>query len=141
MSDNNDVPFNLMPMDSKSYINNKDFYTKSLLNQKKENSNNKFLSRHFYKIPENNQDSFAKSLFPNTSACRDTGYLCKVQENSTRNLNRISYEKDKYISQNLNIKELTDILESNNNEVTDALESNNNEVTDALESNNNEVTQ
>ena len=129
MSDNNKIinttssttnnDFNPMPMDSKSYIDNKDFYTKSLLNQKKQNANNEFLSRHFYKIPENNQDSFAKSLFPNTSICRDTGYLCRIQENSTRNLNRISYEKDKYVTQNLNLNQsvkdkLVDILDSNN---------------------------
>ena len=123
-NDNNEDDFNLMPMDSKSYIDNKDFYTKSLLNLKKENANNEFLSRHFYKIPENNQDSFAKSLFPNTSICRDTGYLCRVQENSIRNLNRISYEKDKYVTQNLNLNQrvkdkLVDILDSNNNEVND----------------------
>lgn len=110
--------FNPMPMDSKSYIDNKDFYTKSLLNLKKENANNQFLSRHFYKIPENDQDSFAKSLFPNTSICRDTGYLCRVQENSSRNLNRISYDKEKYITQNLNLNKsvkdkLVDILDSN----------------------------
>tara|TARA_B100001123_G_C14587939_1_gene740795 strand:+ start:178 stop:579 length:402 start_codon:yes stop_codon:yes gene_type:complete len=133
MSDNNKIinttssttnnDFNPMPMDSKSYIDNKDFYTKSLLNQKKQNANNEFLSRHFYKIPENNQDSFAKSLFPNTSICRDTGYLCRVQENSIRNLNRISFEKDKYVTQNLNLNQgvkdkLVDILDSNDG-VTD----------------------
>jgi len=133
MSDNNTTDtssstannnFNPMPMDSKSYIDNKDFYTKSLLNLKKENSNNNFSSRHFYKIPDNNQDNFAKSLFPNTSICRDTGYLCRVEENSTRNLNRISYEKDKYVTQNLNLNKsvkdkLVDILDSNNNKIKD----------------------
>ena len=121
--DDNNQNFNPMPMDSKSYINDKDFYTKSLLNLKKENANNEFLSRHFYKIPENNQDSFAKSLFPNTSACRDTGYLCRLVENKNRNLNRISYEKDKYKTQNLNLNQsvkdkLIDILDSNDG-VTD----------------------
>ena len=60
-------------MNQKSYINDKDFYT-TLFNQKN-NSNNDFLSRHFYKVPDNNQDSFARSLFPNTSICRDTGFL------------------------------------------------------------------
>ena len=122
MSDNNNNNYNPMPMDSKSYINSKDFYTNSLLNLKKENSNNNFLSRHFYKIPDNNQDSFAKSLFPNTSICRDTGYLCKLEENRTRNLNRISYEKDKYVTQNLNLNKnvkdkIVDIIDLNNNEV------------------------
>jgi hypothetical protein len=122
MSDNNNNNYNPMPMDSKSYINSKDFYTNSLLNLKKENSNNNFLSRHFYKIPDNNQDSFAKSLFPNTSICRDTGYLCKLEENSSRNLNRISYEKDKYVTQNLNLNKnvkdkLVDTINLNNNKV------------------------
>ena len=52
MSDNNKIinttssttnnDFNPMPMDSKSYIDNKDFYTKSLLNQK-----NKMLIMNF----------------------------------------------------------------------------------------------
>ena len=121
MSDNNDN-YNPMPMNSKSYINSKDFYTNSLLNLKKENSNNNFLSRHFYKIPDNNQDSFAKSIFPNTSICRDTGYLCKLEENSSRNLNRISYEKDKYVTQNLNLNKnvkdkLVDTINLNNNKV------------------------
>tara|TARA_B100001121_G_scaffold308622_1_gene333187 strand:+ start:2367 stop:2756 length:390 start_codon:yes stop_codon:yes gene_type:complete len=121
--DNNENDFNQMPMDSKSYVDDKDFYTKSLLNQKKQNANNKFLSRHFYKIPENDQDSFATFLFPNTSACRDTGYLCRVQENSSRNLNRISYDNEKYITQNLNLNKsvkdkLVDILDSNDG-VTD----------------------
>lgn len=121
MSDNNNN-YNPMPMDSKSYINSKDFYTNSLLNLKKENCNNNFLSRHFYKIPDNNQDSFAKSLFTNTSICRDTGYLCKLKENRTRNLNRISYEKDKYVTQNLNLNKnvkdkLIDIIDLNSNEI------------------------
>ena len=109
--------YNDMPMNQKSYINDKDFYTNSLLNQKKNNSNNNFLSRHFYKVPDNNQDSFARSLFPNTSICRDTGYLCRLEQNRSRNLNRISYEKDKYITQNLNLNKnvkgkLIDILDS-----------------------------
>jgi hypothetical protein len=121
MSDNNDN-YNLMSMNSKSYINGKDFYTNSLLKLKKENGNNNFLSRHFYKIPDNNQDSFAKYLFPNTSICRDTGYLCKLEENRTRNLNRISYEKDKYVTQNLNLNKkvkdkLIDIIDLNSNEI------------------------
>ena len=117
MSNNNDNDnYNPMPMNSKSFINNKDFYTKSSLNLKK---NNTFLSRHFYKIPNNDQDSFAKSLFPNTSKCRDTGYLCKLEENRSRSLNRLSFEKDKYITQNLNLNKnsvdkINDIIDSNN---------------------------
>ena len=123
MSDNNDnnQNYNPMPMNSFSLVNGKDFYTNSLLNTKKENANNNFLSRHFYKIPENNQDSFAKLLFPNTSKCRDTGYLCRLEENRSRNLNRISFEKEKYVTQNLNKNknskdELIDVIESNDNE-------------------------
>ena len=104
MSDNNmNDNYNPMPMNSKSFINSTDFYTKSLLNLKKDNINNQYLSRHFYKIPENNQDNFAKSLFPNTSACRDTGYLCRVEENSSRTLNRLSFDKNKFQSQYLNL--------------------------------------
>ena len=119
-NENKDSDFNYMPMNSKSLVNNKDFYTNSLLNFKKDNSNNNYLSRHFYKIPENDQDNFAKLLFPNTSKCRDTGYLCRLEENRGRNLNRISYEKDKYKTQNLNLNKsvkdkLVDILDSNDN--------------------------
>lgn len=102
-NNSNNDNYNPMPMNSKSFLNT-DFYSTSLLKQKKENVNNSFLKRHFYKIPENNQDNLAKLLFPNTSACRDSGYLCKVEENSSRNLNRIYYDSDKYTSQNLNIK-------------------------------------
>ena len=108
--------FNPMPFNSKSFINDTDFYTKSLLLDKKNNINNSFLSRHYYKVPNNDQDSFAKSLFPNTSICRDTGYLCKVEENSSRNLNRVSFDNDKFKTQHLNLKKS---VKDNMNEILD----------------------
>ena len=126
MSDNNQNDqndyFNPMPLNSKSFINDKDFYTKSLLLDKKNNINNSFLSRPYYKVPNNDQDSFAKSLFPNTSICRDTGYLCKVEENSSRNLNRVSFDNDKFKTQYLNLKKsvkdnMNEILETPSDEI------------------------
>ena len=35
--------------------------------------------------------AFAKFLFPNTSACRDTGYLCISNADSTVNTDRLAY--------------------------------------------------
>lgn len=109
--------FNPMPFDSKSFVNNKDFYTKSLLFDKKNNINNSYVSRHSYKIPNNDQNSFAKLLFPNTSVCRDTGYLCRVEENSSRNLNRVSFDNEKFKTPYLNLKKsvkdnMVEILET-----------------------------
>lgn len=117
MSENN---FNPMPMNSKSFINDNSKLENSLLNLEKNNINNAYLNRHFYLIPDNNQNRLANLLYPNTSICRDTGYLCKIQENSSRNLNRISYDKDKYETQNLNLNKnsadkINDVIDSANN--------------------------
>jgi hypothetical protein len=41
--------------------------------------------------------TFAKSLFPNTSKCRETGYMCISTEESKYNIDRLAYyPKDQY---------------------------------------------
>ena len=39
---------------------------------------------------------FAKFLFPNPAKCRDTGYLCKTNADSTLNLDRTIYVSNKF---------------------------------------------
>ena len=80
---------------SNKNVNFKDFYSNSLLIKNQDD-------KRIYKVPENNQDTFSKLLFPNTSICRDTGYLCKIKENSTKELDRTSY-KPKAYNNNLNV--------------------------------------
>ncbi len=44
--------------------------------------------------------AFAKFLFPDPARCRDTGYLCKTNADSTLNLDRLAfYPKDKYFQE------------------------------------------
>jgi hypothetical protein len=46
--------------------------------------------------------SFAKLLFPNPSQCRDTGYLCVSNADSTLSLDRLAYFKDDNYYQTIN---------------------------------------
>ena len=47
--------------------------------------------------------SFANFLFPNTSRCRETDYICKVTAEKSQNLDRIVYENDLYTANFLDI--------------------------------------
>ncbi len=40
--------------------------------------------------------AFAKFLFPDPAKCRDTGYLCKSNADSTLNLDRTIYVSNKF---------------------------------------------
>jgi hypothetical protein len=56
---------------------------------------------HFNPQPVTNSypdtTAFAKFLFPDPARCRDTGYLCRTNADSTLNLDRLAYlPKDKY---------------------------------------------
>lgn len=44
--------------------------------------------------------AFAKFLFPDPARCRDTGYMCKTNADSTLNLDRLAYfPKDTYFQE------------------------------------------
>ena len=47
---------------------------------------------------------FANFLFPNPARCRETGYLCVTNANSTLNLDRLAYYKDESNYQTVNNK-------------------------------------
>jgi hypothetical protein len=60
------------------------------------NNNIKYTENNIlYKMPVTSSIpdtvEFAKFLFPNPARCRETGYLCVVNADSTYNLDRISY--------------------------------------------------
>lgn len=78
-----------------------DLYIKSSFNTNIKETTVPYFNRHFYKAPERQtpETNFANYLFKNPSECRDTGYLCRVKENTPRPLNRVEFESDKYKSQ------------------------------------------
>ncbi len=44
--------------------------------------------------------AFAKFLFPDPARCRDTGYMCRTNADSTLNLDRLAYfPNDKYFQE------------------------------------------
>jgi hypothetical protein len=96
---NNPLPFVTR---SSNPVNPNDLYLKSSFNDIP-TLVNPYFERHNITIPKNDQASFAKFLFPNPSKCRDTGYLCKIEESRGRVLNRVGFENDKYKSQFLSI--------------------------------------
>lgn len=59
--------------------------------------------RYFYTNPvttsSNNQSEFANYLYGNTSICRDTGYLCKINQ-SKGSKERIVVESENYLVDN-----------------------------------------
>jgi hypothetical protein len=92
---NNPLPFITKSLNQ---VNENDLYLKSSLNDVP-TLVNPYFERHNITIPDHDQDKFAKFLFPNPSKCRDTGYLCKIEQSSGRVLNRIDFESDKFKSQ------------------------------------------
>ncbi len=46
--------------------------------------------------------AFAKFLFPDPARCRDTGYLCKTNSDSTLNLDRLAYFSNEKYFQEIN---------------------------------------
>lgn len=58
---------------------------------------------------------FAKFLFPDPSKCRDTGYLCKTNADSTLNLDRTIYISNKFSEGNyMNINNIDKTTGLNN---------------------------
>jgi len=51
----------------------------------------------------NDQTSFAKYLYPNTSKCRDDGYLCKINTNISKRKDRTIIKSNNYEPEYLNI--------------------------------------
>ena len=84
----------------------KNFYEGMSLNKPFNSSND--LTKHFYTNPvttvTNDQTKFAKFLFPNTASCRDSNYLCKID--NTQNPDRIVYRHDSNSSNYLDISEI-----------------------------------
>jgi hypothetical protein len=69
----------------------KSFFENSIL-ESNEKKTSELLMRHFYTQPETqvvNDSSFAKFLYPNTSSCRDSGYICKSNAEGLKNYDRI----------------------------------------------------
>lgn len=58
-----------------------------------------------YNPPNYLDNKLVDQLFPNTAICRDTGYLCKITENRSRQYNRtIFMDNDKYKNNHLEKK-------------------------------------
>ena len=64
---------------------------------------NDMFERHILYTPPNHlENKLVNQLFPNTAVCRDTGYLCKISENRSRQYNRtIFMDEDKFKNNNL----------------------------------------
>ena len=60
------------------------------------NKNTLFEKYILHSPPNNIDNKLVTLLYPNTAACRDSGYLCKVNEARGRQYNRIDFESDKY---------------------------------------------
>lgn len=82
------------------------FYKGSKFRPEELKFNNSY-SRNFITKPittvVNDQTSFAKYLFPNTSKCRDDGYLCKINNNISKKKDRIIIRSNNYKPEYLNI--------------------------------------
>jgi hypothetical protein len=92
---NNPLPFVTL---SANQVNQNDLYLKTSLSDVP-TLVNPYFERHNITIPVHDQNAFAKFLFPNPSQCRDTGYLCKIEQSRGRVLNRVDFESDKFKSQ------------------------------------------
>lgn len=55
-----------------------------------------------------NSISFANYLFPNPARCRETGYMCVVNADCTKNLDRLAYYKDETVFQIINTSASTE---------------------------------
>ena len=79
---------NFLPFDSRDKVVNKTTVDKSTVVNTNPNDRT-------YQMPVTTSypdtTAFAKFLFPNTSACRDTGYLCVSNADATVNTDRLAY--------------------------------------------------